>query len=52
MVVALDLGTGRVRAQIRVGRLAAALAVDEQRGRLFVANEDDNTVSVIDTTHL
>ncbi len=52
MVVVLDLDTGRVRAQIRVGRLAVALAVDEQRGRLFVANEADNTVSVIDTTQL
>ncbi len=51
-VVALDTGTGRVRAQIRVGRAAVALAVDEQRGRLFVANEDDGTVSVIDTTRL
>jgi len=51
-VVALDTGTGRVRAQIGVGRSAAALAVDEQRDRLFVANEADGTVSVIDTTHL
>ncbi len=51
-VVALDTGTGRVRAQVQVGRSAAALAVDEQRDRLFVANEADNTVSVIDTTHL
>ncbi len=51
-VTALDTETGRVRAQVQVGRSAAALAVDEQRGRLFVANEADNTVSVIDTTHL
>jgi len=51
-VVVLDTETGRVRAQIGVGRSAVALAVDEQRGRLFVANEDDGTVSVIDTTRL
>jgi len=51
-VVALDTGTGRVRARIAVGRSAVALAVDEQAGRLFVANRDDSTVSVIDTTHL
>ncbi len=51
-VLALDTETGRVRAQIRVGRTPVALAVDEQRGRLFVANEDDGTVSVIDTTQL
>ncbi len=51
-VVALDTETGRVRAQIGVGRFATSLAVDEQRGRLFVANEADGTVSVIDTTRL
>ncbi len=51
-LMALDLDTGRVRAQIRVGHLAVALAVDTWTGRLFVANEGDNTVSVIDTTRL
>ncbi len=51
-VVALDTGTGRARTQVQVGRSAAALAVDEQTGRLFVANEADNTVSIIDTTGL
>ncbi len=51
-VVVLDTGTGRARTQVQVGRSAAALVVDEQRDRLFVANEADNTVSVIDTAGL
>jgi YVTN family beta-propeller protein len=45
----IDLATGRVTATITVGRHPLALAWDEQRGRLYVANVNDDGVSVIDT---
>jgi len=43
----LDLATGALRASIPVGRTPAAVAVDERTGHVFVANLDDDTVSVL-----
>ena len=46
-VSVLDLATGTLRASISVGRTPAAVAVDERTGHVFVANLDDDTVSVL-----
>ncbi len=47
-VTALDARTGTVLYATSVGHEAKALAVDGPRGHLFVANSDDNTVSMVD----
>jgi len=46
-VSVLDLATGTPRASLPVGRTPAAIAVDERTGHVFVANLDDDTVSVL-----
>ncbi len=55
----LDARSGRVlrrlalsHAAVPSGSLEVPMAVDEQTGRLFIANGRDNTVSVLDTTRL
>jgi len=48
-VSAIDLRSGTVVAQIVAGRLPSALAWDQARGRLFITNSNDDTISVIDT---
>jgi len=44
--------SGRIINHLTVGHGPPALAVDAQDRRLFVANGGDNTVTVLDTTHL
>lgn len=44
----LDARTGTVLRTVAVGILPLAVAVDERRGRVFVANSGSNTVSVLD----
>src|ERR1041384_1252010 len=41
---------GSVRARINVGQGPTGLALDESRGRLYVLNRFDETVSVVDTS--
>ncbi len=48
----LDTRSGRGLTGVDVGAGPPAVGVDEQSGRIFVANEGDNTVSVLDTTRL
>jgi YVTN family beta-propeller protein len=48
-VVRVDLKTHEVTNTIEVGRHPTALALDEARQRLYVANSNSDTVSVIDT---
>jgi YVTN family beta-propeller protein len=45
----VDLVRGAVRTVIPVGRHPTGVAWDEQNGRLYVANGNSDTVSVIDT---
>lgn len=45
----IDLMTGQVTAEIMVGLHPTSLAWDETRNRLYVANSNTDTVSVIDT---
>jgi YVTN family beta-propeller protein len=47
-VSVVDLARGAVVATIPVGRHPTAVALDAKHGRLFVANANDDTVSVID----
>ncbi|NSW78167.1 MAG: bifunctional YncE family protein/alkaline phosphatase family protein [Chthonomonadetes bacterium] len=51
-VSVVDLEAQRVIAEIEVGLQPCALALDEQHGRLYVANANSDTVSVIDTKNL
>ncbi len=51
-VSVVDLEANRVIAEIEVGLQPCALALDEQHGRLYVANANSDTVSVIDTGNL
>lgn len=44
----VDLASGKVTATIQVGRHPTALALDTEGQRLFVANTNDDSVSVID----
>jgi len=44
----LDGRTGAMLRQVPVGKFAKAVAVDERLRRVFVANVNDNTVSVVD----
>src|SRR5262249_436906 len=48
LVSMLDGQTGSVLHSVRVGTDVADLAVDEQTGRVFVADPDDGTVSLLD----
>lgn len=48
-VTRIDLATGNTVATVNVGLHPGALAWDEARGRLYVANMNSDTVSVIDT---
>lgn len=48
-VVRVDRVKGRVTDSITIGRHPAGLAGDEHRGRLYVANGNSSTVSVVDT---
>jgi YVTN family beta-propeller protein len=45
----IDLPNGRVVAEINVGLHPTSLAWDENRNRLYVANSNSDTISVIDT---
>jgi YVTN family beta-propeller protein len=45
----VDLASGRVTNTIQVGRHATALAFDETRSRLYVANGNADAVTVVDT---
>ncbi|HKC72626.1 MAG TPA: hypothetical protein VKF37_00270 [Chloroflexota bacterium] len=47
-VSALDARTGTVLHTVAVGVGPRAIAVDERRGRVFVANTRSNSVSVLD----
>ena len=47
-VLMLDGETGRLLRSFRTGQGPAALALDPTRGRLMVANQDDDTLSAID----
>lgn len=51
-VSVVDLQTRTVVAEIKVGLQPSGLALDEARGRLYVANANSDTVSVIDTGSL
>ena len=51
-VSVVDLQTKRVVAEFEVGLQPGGLALDEVRGRLYVANANSDTVSVIDTGSL
>jgi YVTN family beta-propeller protein len=46
----IDLHSGTVTAEIPVGLHPTSLAWDETRNRLYVANSNTDTISVIDTT--
>ena len=48
-VTRIDLQTGKATATIAVGLHPTALALDEARHRLYVANGNSDSVSVIDT---
>ena len=48
-VTEVDLVAGSVRTVVSVGRHPTGVAWDEQNGRLYVANGNSDTVSVIDT---
>ena len=47
-VLMLDGETGRLLRSFRTGQGPTALALDPTRGRLMVANQDDDTLSAID----
>ena len=47
-VLMLDGETGRLLRSFRTGQGPAALTLDPMRGRLMVANQDDDTLSAID----
>jgi YVTN family beta-propeller protein len=49
-VSVLDIRSGALIRTVGVGRGAAAVALDERAGRVFVANVDDATVSVLDAS--
>ncbi|MFC5861828.1 alkaline phosphatase family protein [Acidicapsa dinghuensis] len=48
-VTRIDLVTGKVTAQINVGLHPSGLAWDEEHHRLYVANSNSDTISVVDT---
>lgn len=48
LVRMLDSRSGALRATVRVGLGAIALAVDERSGQVFVANQRDGSISVLD----
>src|SRR6266513_930341 len=48
-VTRVDLVTGQVTKVIPVGRHPTGIAWDQQGGRLYVANGNSDTVSIIDT---
>jgi YVTN family beta-propeller protein len=48
-VTRVDVGSGQATQSVSVGLHPTALLLDESRGRLFVANGNSDTVSVIDT---
>jgi len=50
IVLKLEVATGRTLMQFAAGHTASALALDEERGRLYVCNRFDNDVSIFDTT--
>lgn len=50
LVYVIDGRTGCILRTIGVGTGPSALAVDTRSGHLFVANRDDNTISVISVT--
>jgi YVTN family beta-propeller protein len=45
----IDLKSGDVTAEIEVGLHPTSLALDDSRNRLYVANSNSDTISVIDT---
>jgi hypothetical protein len=51
-VVRVDLVAGRITDSVVVGRHPMGLAWDEPRSRLFVANSNSSTVSIIDTRQM
>jgi len=51
-VYVLDIRSGRALRHFRLGTGPPALAVDTQRGRIFVVNGSDNSVSVLNATRL
>lgn len=52
LVSVLDTHSGRLVRQFTLGAGPPAVAVDEQTGRVFVANAGDDTVSMLDATRL
>lgn len=48
-VSVIELAQNRLIDTIEVGRHPTAMALDENRGRLYVANTNDDSISVIDT---
>jgi YVTN family beta-propeller protein len=48
-ITRVDVGAGQATQSISVGLHPTALLLDESRGRLFVANGNSDSVSVIDT---
>jgi DNA-binding beta-propeller fold protein YncE len=51
-LLTLDAATGHILGGVAVGKDPQAVAVDTQRGRVYVANRGDDTVSVFDATKL
>jgi len=49
-VTRIDLASGRITDQINVGLHPTGLAWDERRERLYVANSNSDTLSIIDTS--
>jgi YVTN family beta-propeller protein len=45
----IDLKTGTITAQIELGHQPTPLALDDRRNRLYVANSNSDTISIIDT---
>jgi DNA-binding beta-propeller fold protein YncE len=52
VLTAIDTRTGQPGRALALGTGPPAVAVDEQTGRMFVANAGDSTVSMLDTTRL
>jgi len=48
----IGMRDGRIPRQVVLGGGPPAIAVDAATGHVYVANLRDNTVSVLDTTHL
>jgi YVTN family beta-propeller protein len=48
-VAAIDLGRGKMVAEVSVGLHPAGLALDREESLLYVANANSDTISVIDT---